>query len=164
MQTPETLAPNDSPVLLGCFEVDGRTVALEVSQLREIVRHEPPTPLPGSPASIEGVIDLRGILVPVVDLGRLLGGDRVAAGTRSRIVVAEVDGIAIGLAVDAAIQILAVPGAALGDPPALAVQSGCAATRAVVRTEDAAPIAVLSIEHVIETLYREALAGGEPKR
>ena len=164
MQAPDPLDPYASQVLLGCFEVGGLTVAIDVVQLREVVRHRPATPLPGAPASIEGVIDLRGTLVPVVDLGRLLGGEPLRASRRSRIAVAEVDGIAIGLAVDAAIQILAVHGSALGDPPALAVQSGCAATRAVVRRSDAAPIAVLSLEHLIESLYREALAGGEGAR
>ena len=164
MQTRDPLDPDASQVLLGCFEVGGHTLAIDVVQLREVVRHQPATPLPGAPASIEGVIDLRGTLVPVVDLGRLLGGEPLRAGSRSRIAVAEVDGIAIGLAVDAAIQILAVQGSALGDPPALAVQSGCAATRAVLRRSDAAPIAVLSLEHVIECLYREALAGGEGAR
>jgi purine-binding chemotaxis protein CheW len=164
MQARDPLVPDASEVLLGCFEVGGRTVAIDVSQLREVVRHQAATPLPGAPASIEGVIDLRGTLVPVVDLGRLLGGVALRAGPRSRIAVAEVDGIAIGLAVDAAIQILAVQGAALGDPPMLAVQSGCGATRAVVRRPDAAPIAVLSLEHLIESLYREALAGVEGER
>lgn len=164
MQTREPQGAEESQVLLGCFEVGPLTVAIDVAQLREVVRHRAATPLPGAPASIEGVIDLRGTLVPVVDLGRLLGGEALRAGPRSRIAVAEVDGVAIGLAVDAAVQILAVPGAALGDPPALAVQSGCAATRAVVRRADAPPIAVLSLEHVIESLYREALAGGEGAR
>lgn len=164
MQAPDPLDPYASQVLLGCFEVGGLTVAIDVAQLREVVRHQPATPLPGAPASIEGVIDLRGTLVPVVDLGRLLGSEPLRASRRSRIAVAEVDGIAIGLAVDAAIQILAVQGSELGDPPALAVQSGCAATRAVVRRSDAAPIAVLSLEHLIESLYREVLAGGEGAR
>ena len=164
MQAPDPLDPYASQVLLGCFEVGGLTVAIDVVQLREVVRHRPATPLPGAPASIEGVIDLRGALVPVVDLGRLLGGEPLRASRRSRIAVAEVDGIAIGLAVDAAIQILAVQGSALGDPPALAVQSGCSATRAVVRRSDGPPIAVLSLEHVVERLYRDALADGEESR
>jgi purine-binding chemotaxis protein CheW len=160
MQATDPLAADAAQVLLGCFEVGGHTVAIDVAQLREIVRHQAATPLPGAPASIEGVIDLRGTLVPVVDLGRLLGGAALRPGPHARIAVAEVDGIAIGLAVDAAIQILAVEGAALGDPPALAMHSGPATTRALLRRPDAAPIAVLSLEHVVESLYREALAGG----
>jgi purine-binding chemotaxis protein CheW len=150
-----------SRVLLGCFEVGGRPVAIDVAQLREVVRFEPATPLPGAPRMIEGVIDLRGTLVPVVDLGRLLGGEGLRAGPRSRIAIAEVDGLAIGLAVDAAVEILSVDAGSLGDPPALAVQSGCEATRAVVRRPGGQPIAVLALEHVIETIYRSALTGAE---
>lgn len=164
MQARDPLCVDDSSVLLGCFEVGGHTVAIDVSQLREVVRHRAATPLPGAPASIEGVIDLRGTLVPVVDLARILVGTALREGPQARIAVAEVDGIAIGLAVDAAIQILSVRGGALGDPPALAVQSGCAATRAVLHRPDEAPIAVLSLEHVIESLYREALADGKGER
>jgi len=164
MQATELLDGDASRVLLGCFEVGGGAVAIEVSQLREIVRHRSATPLPGAPTPIEGVIDLRGALVPVVDLGRLLGGERLRLGPRSRIAVVEVDGMAIGLAVDAAVQILAVPSDALADPPTLAMQSGCGATRAMVRRSDGPPIAVLSLEHLVERLYRVALADGEESR
>jgi purine-binding chemotaxis protein CheW len=161
MQAHSSRQHDGSRVLLGCFEVAGRPIAIDVAQLREVVRFEPATPLPGAPRMIEGVIDLRGALVPVVDLGRLLGGEKLRAGPRSRIAIAEVDGLAIGLAVDAAVEVLSIDAEALGDPPALAVQSGCEATRAVVRRPGAQPIAVLSLEHVIETLYRSALAGAE---
>jgi purine-binding chemotaxis protein CheW len=152
-------SPDGARVLLGCFEVGGRPIGIDVAQLREVVRFQPATPLPGAPAQIEGVIELRGALVPVVDLGRLLGGKPLRAGPRSRIAVAEVDGLAIGLAVDAALEILAVDAAALDDLPALVVHSGCEATRAVVRRPGSPPIALLSLEHVIESLYRSALPG-----
>jgi purine-binding chemotaxis protein CheW len=161
MRAPSPDARDGARVLLGCFEVGGRPVAIDVAQLREVVRFQPATPLPGAPAQIEGVIDLRGALVPVVDLGRLLGGEPLRPGPRSRIAVAEIDGLAIGLAVDAALEILAVDAAALGDLPALAVHSGCEATRAIVRRPGAAPIALLSLEHVVETLYRAALPSAE---
>jgi purine-binding chemotaxis protein CheW len=152
----------EARVLLGCFEVGGRVIAIDVAQLREVVRFEAPTPLPGAPERIEGVIELRGALVPVVDLSRALGGAAVRPGRRARIAVVEIDGLAIGFAVDAAVEILAVDGAALADPPALAVQAGCEATRAVVSRPGAAPIAVVSLEHVLETLYRSALPEVRP--
>jgi len=161
MQAHRPTAQDGPRVLVGCFEVGGRPIAIDVAQLREVVRFQAATPLPGAPARIEGVIELRGALVPVVDLGRLLGGEPLRPGPRSRIAVAEIDGLAIGLAVDAAVEILSVDAAALGDPPALAVQSGCEATRAIVRRPGASPLAILSLEHVVETLYRAALPGAE---
>jgi purine-binding chemotaxis protein CheW len=148
-------------VTLGCFEVGGHTYAIDVAQVREVVRWQSVTPLPNAPSLIEGVIDLRGAVVPVVDLGRALGGAPVAPGQRTRIAVTEVDGLVMGLAVDAAVEVLSVDVANLEDPPALATQSGYDVSRAVVRRPGVEPILVLSLEHVLEGVYRSALSGKE---
>ena len=150
-----------SRVILGCFRVGDAHVALDVGQVREVVRWQPVTPLPRAPALIEGVVDLRGAVVPVVDLGRVLSGRPVERGPQARIAVVEVDGLAMGLLVDDAIEVITVDGAALEDPPALATQSGYEATRAVLLRERATPIVVLSLEHVLERVYLSALPSGE---
>jgi len=154
-------ALSDNFVTLGCFEVAGHTYAIEVAQVREVVRWQPATPLPNAPALIEGVIDLRGAVVPVVDLGRALGGSAVVPGSHTRIAVTEVDGLVMGLAVDAAVEVLSVDVGHLDDPPTLATQTGYDMTRAVVRRAGAEPILVLSLEHVLETVYRSALPARE---
>lgn len=144
-------------VILGCFEVHGAVYALDVAQLREVVRWQPVTALPKSPSLIDGIVDLRGSVIPVIDLGRALQGDPVVPGTGTRIAVVEADGLTVGLVVDAAIEVLSVEVSALDDPPALATQAGYDATRAVVRRGDAPPILVLSLEHILESVYRSAL-------
>jgi len=151
----------DNHVTLGCFEVGGHTYAIDVAQVREVVRWQSVTPLPNAPSLIEGVIDLRGAVVPVVDLGRALGGAPVTPGPRTRIAVTEVDGLVMGLAVDAAVEVLAVDVGNLEDPPTLATQTGYDVTRAVVRRPGAEPILVLSLEHVLEGVYRSALSAKE---
>jgi purine-binding chemotaxis protein CheW len=147
----------DNLVDLACVEVRGRLYGLDVAQIREIVRAQEVTPLPRAPALIEGVIDLRGAVVPIVDLGRALGGAPVTPGARARIAITEVDGLVMGLVVDAAVEVLSVDVAQLDDPPALATQTGYDMTRAVVRRPDDKPILVLSLEHVLEGVYRSAL-------
>src|SRR5262249_155894 len=107
-----------------------------------------------------GVIDLRGALVPVVDLGRALGGERARPGRRTRIAVAEVEGLVVGLVVDAAIEILSAEASALGDPPPLARAAGCEPTRAPPRRGPGPLVAVLSLEAVLEGVFRDAVAGG----
>jgi purine-binding chemotaxis protein CheW len=154
MQTHET---NASHITLACFQVAGDCYAVDVTQLREVVRWQAITPLPRSPELIEGVIDLRGAIVPVVDLGRLLRGTRVTQGPRARIAIAEVDGLVLGLAVDAATEVVAADTSALCDPPALAAQAGYDAARAVLRRKDAPPILVIALDHVLECVYRSAL-------
>jgi chemotaxis signal transduction protein len=64
----------------------------------------------------------------------------------------------MGLAVDAAVEVMSVDAIALEDPPALATQAGYDAVRAVVRRPDEAPALVLSLEHILESVYRSALS------
>ena len=151
----------DNHVTLGCFEVAGHTYAIDIAQVREVVRWQTVTPLPNAPALIEGVIDLRGAVVPVVDLGRALGWAAAAPGGRTRIAVTEVDGLVMGLVVDAAVEVLSVDVGHLDDPPILATQTGYDMTRAVVRRAGAEPILVLSLEHVLESVYRSAISARE---
>ncbi len=156
-----SMTSSEGEVTLGCFEVGGRTVAIDVANVREVVRWQPVTPLPKSPALIDGVIDLRGALVPVVDLGRALNERKVEPSSATRIVVAETDGLVIGLTVDSAIEVLQVRGASLEDPPALATHAGYDAVRAVVRRPDSEPIVVLSLEYLLESVYRSVLTTRE---
>ncbi len=161
MQSNSAASIGQNQVTLGCFEVSGRTYAVDVAYVREVVRWQPVTPLPKAPALIEGVIDLRGAVVPVVDLGRALGGDRVTVDNRTRIAVVEVENLVMGLVVDAVIEVLPVNVSAMEDPPSLATQAGYDTTRAVVRRPDADPILVLSLEHLLESIYRSSLPSKE---
>jgi purine-binding chemotaxis protein CheW len=149
----------ESQINLACFEVRGRSYALEIAQVREIVRLPPITPLPKAPALIEGVIELRGSVVPVIDLGRALVGEPVDRGPRARVMVFELDGLLVGLCVDAAVDVLSLDVHALEDPPALATHAGYDAVRSVVRRPGATPVMVLSLEHIVESVYRSALGG-----
>jgi len=148
-------------VTLGCFDVGGRAIAIDVANVREVVRWQPVTPLPRSPALIDGVIDLRGALVPVVDLGRVLNDCKAEPTIATRIVVAETDGLVVGLTVDSAIEVLQVGAASMEDPPAIATHAGYDAARFVVRRANAEPIVVLSLEYLLESVYRSALVTRE---
>jgi purine-binding chemotaxis protein CheW len=149
---------DDDRVELACFEVRGQLFGIDVQQIREIVRSQVVTPLPQAPGLIEGVIDLRGVIIPVVDLGRALCGAPIEHGRRARIAIVEVEGLVFGLRVDAAADVLAVAAADIDAPPPLVAQAGYDAVRAVVRREGAEPALVLSLEHLLESVYRSALA------
>lgn len=157
----DQLELDDGRVDLACFLLQGNVYAIEVSCVREVVHCQAVTPLPKAPALIEGVIDLRGAVVPVVDLGRVLGGEPVKEDGQARIAVVQVEGLVFGMRVDAATQVVSVDAAALEEPPALATHSGYDAVRAVLRRDGDAPILVLSTDHLLEAIYRSALPGPE---
>ncbi len=141
-------------VNLACFEVKGRVYALDVASVREIVRTREITPLPMSPDLIEGVVELRDGVIPVIDLGRALGGAPCEITTHARIAVLEADGLVLGLLIERAADLLSLDASRLEDPPSLATQAGYEAVRAVVRRPDDRPVLVLSLDHILESVYR----------
>lgn len=147
-----------SEISLACFEARGQCYAFDVGLVREIVRPQEVTPLPNAPELIDGVVELRGGLVPLLDLSRVLGGEASEETPASRIVVLDCDGLLLGLRVDAANYVLSIDPALLEDVPDLAVQAGYNVVRAVVRRSDGPPIMVLSVETILENVYRSALA------
>ena len=157
MRTEPETTQQVSEICLACFEAGGQSYALDVALVREIVRPQEITPLPNAPELIDGVVDLRGGLVPMLNLSRVLGGEASEITANSRIVVLDCDGLLLGLGVDAATQVLSLDPALLEDVPDLASQAGYNVVRAVVRQTDTAPIMVLSMEAILENVYRSAL-------
>lgn len=157
MRTEPETTQQVSEICLACFEAGGQSYALDVALVREIVRPQEITPLPNAPELIDGVVDLRGGLVPMLNLSRVLGGEASEITANSRIVVLDCDGLLLGLGVDAATQVLSLDPALLEDVPELAAQAGYNVVRAVVRQTDTAPIMVLSMEAILENVYRSAL-------
>jgi purine-binding chemotaxis protein CheW len=147
----------ETTVDFACFEARGRVYGIEVLQIREIVRSQEVTPLPRAPELIEGVIDLRGVVIPVIDLGRVLCGQRAEEGSETRIAILEVDGMVLSLRVDAAVDVISVEASDVDEPPALATHAGYDTVRAVVRRADAPPVLILSLEHLLESVYRSPL-------
>lgn len=143
---------------LACFELDGVYCAVDLSQVREIARCPAPAPLPHAPPLIEGVVELRGSVLPLLDLGRLLGRAPVD-GQGARLAVLEAGELVFGLRIGPDVDVISVP---LGDVealPALAAQSGYEAVRAVVRRTGRPPLLVLSLEALLERVYRSARSG-----
>ena len=91
------------------FQVGRETYGVPITSLHEIVRVPEITPVPDAPAHMEGVINLRGKIVSVIDLRKRLGQKDIAPSKRNRILVVEHDGRLCGLMVDSASEVLKVP-------------------------------------------------------
>jgi len=137
---------------LACFQVHENVWGIDVRRIRQIVRAVETTPLPGAPPWIEGVIDLRESMVPVVDLGLALGGEPIARGGRSRIAVVDVEGFVVGLRVGRALEVLSLDGRAIEPPPAIAIQAGYDPVAALLRRDDGSPVLELALERLVARL------------
>ncbi|MEA9606147.1 chemotaxis protein CheW [Xanthomonas campestris pv. plantaginis] len=86
--TPDALLGDaDAAAQYLTFQLDGETFATSILGIREIIQYRAPTPVPSMPACVRGVINLRGAVVPVVDLQARLGRADSSIGKRSCIVI-----------------------------------------------------------------------------
>jgi purine-binding chemotaxis protein CheW len=88
------------------FQVGRETFGVPISQVHEIVRVPEITSVPDAPEAVVGVMNLRGKIVPVVDLRRRFAARTDAFTRRNRVIVAEVDSKLVGLVVDSASEVL----------------------------------------------------------
>jgi purine-binding chemotaxis protein CheW len=102
------------------FELGEERYGLDIATVYEIIRHQPVTAVPQAPAFVEGVINLRGRIIPVVDLRRRFGMMTGVLTKASRIVVCEAAGTRVGLVVDGVSEVLMVPNDAVEQTPEVA--------------------------------------------
>jgi purine-binding chemotaxis protein CheW len=91
------------------FDLASEHYAIDSMNVREIIRMQAITKIPGAPASVEGVINLRGKVTPVMDLRKRLGLVVGEESKETRIVVVEVEGQDVGLIVDGVSEVLRIP-------------------------------------------------------
>lgn len=90
------------------FRLGKESYGIEVSTVREIFPIQEITRVPNAPEYVEGVINLRGKVVAVIDLRRRFGFEVTDTTTESRIVVVEHDGEDVGMIVDAVFEVTSV--------------------------------------------------------
>jgi purine-binding chemotaxis protein CheW len=90
------------------FKLHDRDYCLETKSIREIRGWGKSTPIPHAPREVLGVMDLRGMVIPIVDLAVKLGMEPVGSSERSAIVVTEVSSGILGLVVDGVSDLLTV--------------------------------------------------------
>lgn len=99
------------------FRVGRETFGVPIGLVHEIVRVPDITAVPDSPEYVEGVINLRGKIVSVVDLRKRFGEKQIVPHKKNRILVSEVEGKMVGLIVDAASEVLKIPESEIDLPP-----------------------------------------------
>ena len=102
-------------------QVAGTDYGLPILTVKEILQHDEPTRVPGAPGSIRGVINVRGAVVPVLDLAVKFGKAETAATKRTCILVVEArvgsEQLTLGMLADAVNEVLDLPPQAVEPPP-----------------------------------------------
>lgn len=146
---------DDAVKELLAFRVAGQDYAVDIMMVREIRSSTVATSLPRAPAYVRGVINLRGMVLPILDLARRLGIGEESDLARNVTIVVDHDGRSFGLMVDAVSDIIAIRSDTLQRPPSLASESepGFVSALAIV---DGKMIRILELEAVIPRPSQEA--------
>lgn len=115
-------AVHGEEIQLVVFQLAGELYGVDIAVVREVTPMQRVTKVPRTPRYLEGVTNLRGRVIPVIDLRRRLMLPVTARTSATRIAVAEMDGDQVGMIVDGVAEVLRVPVAAIEPtPPVLGV-------------------------------------------
>ncbi|PWB70705.1 chemotaxis protein CheW [candidate division GN15 bacterium] len=112
-------AKRDDLIQLVSFNLGSEEFGIDILKVQEINRMVEITRVPQAPHYVEGVINLRGKVIPVIDLRTKFGLSSKERDKNSRIVVCDVKGDIIGMVVDAVSEVLRIPGSTVEPPPAI---------------------------------------------
>ena len=87
-------------IQLACFRIGTEMYALDILRIKEIIRPQRLTPVPKAPAFIEGVINLRGVVIPVIDLRKRFDQPNTDSDRKTRVIICSLAGKILGLMVD----------------------------------------------------------------
>jgi len=136
------------------FNIDREEYGVEIGSVQEIIRVGQITPVPNAPKFIKGVINLRGKVIPVLNLRKRLNLPDSALTKNSRIMVVESGVKVLGMLVDSVSQVLRIPGASVDDPPSEVEQM-----KAYVRGIGKVDSRLIMIMDLNKALEKDAAAG-----
>jgi purine-binding chemotaxis protein CheW len=148
-------ASQQGDIQLVVFRLAEECYALDIGTVQEIIAWQPVTRVPRTEAFVEGLINLRGNVIPVVDLRKRFGLPVTEVGRETRVVVVEIGNIVVGLVVDGVSEVLRVPQSNIEPTVAL---SGVDAQfiRGVAKT-DKRLIILLDVDRLLVSVEQEVL-------
>jgi purine-binding chemotaxis protein CheW len=139
------------------FRLADEEYGVEVHQVRSIERMQNITRVPRTPAFVKGVINLRGVVTPIIDLKTRFNLGEESYNDSTRIIIVAVDDMEVGLIVDAANDVIDIPVNSIEQPPAVVGGIKAAYLRGVAKLGDRLLI-MLNLDKVLSLEEIQAMA------
>jgi purine-binding chemotaxis protein CheW len=159
MQNQE-LQKNESNELLQLvsFELNGEEFGIDILMVQEIIRMMQITKVPNSPDFIDGVVNIRGKVIPVVNLRTKLGMPRKEHDSMTRIIVVNISSKTIGFLVDSVNEVLRIPASVTEAPPELVAGINSEFIKSVGKLEDRLLI-LIDLNKILTINEKEKIGG-----
>jgi purine-binding chemotaxis protein CheW len=132
------------------FNLGDEEFGVDILKVQEINRMVAITRVPNTPAYVEGVINLRGKVIPIIDLRMRFGLDRKQEDKNTRIIVVEISGKIVGFVVDSVSEVLRIPKSVTEPPPPIVAGIEAEYITAVGKLEDRLLI-LLDLDKILST-------------
>jgi purine-binding chemotaxis protein CheW len=109
-----------SEIQVACFRLGEDIYAVDIMRIKEIIRPQKLTTLPKAPSFVEGVLNLRGAVIPVIDLRKRFDMPAREIDQSRRLLIVSVGRHALGIVVDEVTEVITVPVADIKPPPQVA--------------------------------------------
>ena len=116
--------PHDELIQLVSFMLADEEYGVEVLKVREIIRMPTITKMPNTPHHVEGVINLRGKVIPIISMRKRFGLMDAENSSQTRIMVMDVAGTLTGFIVDAVSEVIRIHSSEIQPPPSMVVSGG----------------------------------------
>ena len=137
------------------FRIGSQFYCVDIMSVREIRGWTPATQLPRAPGFVRGVINLRGVVLPIIDLADRLGFAPTEPTARHVIIVAQTGRQVVGLLVDAVSDIINMPADKVQPTPDVGSEAARAFVLGVMAIDDRM-ISLIALESVMPTVVGEA--------
>jgi len=138
------------------FAIGQEEFGVDILKVQEINRMINITQVPNSPHYVDGVINLRGKVIPIIDLRTRMGIARKQRDKDTRIIVVELEGKTVGFVVDSVSEVLRIPASITEPPPVLTMGVNTEYITSVAKLDDRL-IILLDLEKVLSTSEKSAL-------
>ncbi|WP_298435976.1 chemotaxis protein CheW [Geobacter sp.] len=145
-------------IQLACFRIGDASFAADIMRIKEIIRPQKMTRLPKAPPFVEGVINLRGNVIPVVDLRKRFDLPERAALEESRLLVVTVARQLVGLVVDDVTEVVTVQVHDIKPPPQVVEGVGAEYLIGVCLVRETL-IMLLNLDRILSSREASVLAG-----
>jgi purine-binding chemotaxis protein CheW len=138
------------------FELGSENYGVDIAAVEGIIKMQEITRLPHAPSFVEGITNLRGAVVPVVDLRKRFGLTAQEATRDTRIVVTNIGSTKVGLVVDAVTQVIRVAEDKIEPPPQMSVTINSAFIKNIAKLDQQLVI-LLDLARVLSTEEKDQL-------
>ncbi|MEI0581323.1 chemotaxis protein CheW [Brachyspira pilosicoli] len=138
----------ENSINLVTFRLGNNEYAIDIMQAKEIIKMEKITLIPNAPNYVEGVINLRGNIIPIVDLKKRFNLEENEGEKNTGIIIVKIDDVDMGIIIDAISKVVSISNSNIQPPPPMLSGIGQKYIKGVAKLEDKL-LVVLDLEKLI---------------